>query len=265
MGKFEDINSVQVNDIDLYYRDYGQGKPLILLHGWFGSNEFWHPYLDAFAKDYRVIVPDLRGHGRSLNLNNNDFSERQITQDIQALLDQLGIENFSGIGFSQGGMTLLRMAIQQPARVEAMILMGTAYDLTKENLANEDETPLDNIDPKFLTLMRKWHKGGDDQITTLVNLFNRRVGADDMNFSLSNLASITAKTLIILGDRDEGVPVSMALEMYRTIPKSFLWVVPNAFHILFFEIYTDIFGGTTTSGDVFPNLALEFLRGDWTT
>lgn len=265
MGGFEDVNSVQVNDIDLYYQDYGQGKPLVLLHGWFGSNEFWHPYVDAFAKEYRVIVPDLRGHGRSLNPNNNDFSARRITQDIQALLDQLGIESFSGIGFSQGGMTLLRLATQQPAQVKAMILMGTSYNLSKENLVNEDETPSDNLDPKFLALMRKWHKGGDDQITTLVNMMYKQDLDDDLTFTLSELSSITAKTLIILGDRDEGTPVSTALKMYHAIPQSFLWVVPNAFHILFFEIYTDIFGGTTTSGDVFPKLALEFLRGDWTT
>ena len=83
---------VHVNDIALFYQDYGSGSPLVLLHGWFGSNAFWDPYINALTQEYRVIVPDFRGHGRSTNPNDYAFSERDFAHDIFALLDHLGIE-----------------------------------------------------------------------------------------------------------------------------------------------------------------------------
>jgi hypothetical protein len=80
-----------------------------------------------------------------------------------------------------------------------------------------------------------------------------------MDFTPSSLSEITAETLIIHGDRDEFYPASVALEMYHAIPRSFLWVVPHAGHVLFFKV----FGGRAPGGDIFPRVALDFLRGDW--
>jgi len=82
---------------------------------------------------------------------------------------------------------------------------------------------------------------------------------DDMDFALSSLSEITARALIVRGDRDEFFPASIALQMYHAIPRSFLWIVPNASHVLFFKV----FGGTAPGDDVFPNVALDFLRGAW--
>jgi pimeloyl-ACP methyl ester carboxylesterase len=104
-------------------------------------------------------------------------------------------------------------------------------------------------------LMQKWHKKDDEQIRFLVKLF----GQVEMKLSPDSLAGIMAHTLIIHGDRDEFFPVSIALEMHQAIPQSYLWVVPNASHVFFF----DVFGGKAPGGDLFPKLALEFLRGDW--
>jgi pimeloyl-ACP methyl ester carboxylesterase len=123
---------VHVNDIDLFYQDYGSGSPLVLLHGWFGSNAFWDPYINALTQEYRVIVPDFRGHGRSTNPNDYAFSERDFAHDIFALLDHLGIERFKGVGFSSGGMTFLHMATEQSKRIEAMILIGTVHYFPSE-------------------------------------------------------------------------------------------------------------------------------------
>lgn len=246
---------VHVNDIDLFYQDYGSGSPLVLLHGWFGSNAFWDPYINALTQEYRVIVPDFRGHGRSTNPNDYAFSERDFAHDIFALLDHLGIERFKGVGFSSGGMTFLHMATEQSKRIEAMILIGTVHDFPWESTDIASEMTMENLEPEFLALLQKWHKQGDEQIRFLVNLFDQ----GEMKLSPDSLAGITAHTLIIHGDRDEFFPVSIALEMYQAIPQSYLWVVPNASHGFFF----DVFGGKAPGGDLFPKLALEFLRGDW--
>src|SRR5688572_26241379 len=109
-------NVISVNGIQMYYEVYGEGAPLVLLHGFTQSSQLWQPFIADFAKHYQLIVPDLRGHGRSTNPT-NQFTHRQSALDIFALLDQLEINEFKAMGISVGGMTLLHMATQQPARV----------------------------------------------------------------------------------------------------------------------------------------------------
>lgn len=251
--------TVRINGADLYYKVYGQGSPLVLLHGFFGTNEFWDPYINEFAKEYRLIVPDLRGHGRSTNPG-NEFTHRQVSLDIYALLDHLEIDQFRGIGFSSGGMTLIHMATQQPTRVEAMILIGATIYYPEEARAIHREMTMENMELQFLDILRKWHKRGDNQIRSLVNLFySFKDSHDDMNFTPAHLSTIKARTLIVHGDRDEFFPVSIPLEMYRSIPRSFLWIVPNAGHVLFFEA----FSGSAPGGELFTKVALDFLQGEW--
>jgi len=95
-----------VNGIQMYYEIYGEGPPLLLLHGYIGSSQQWRPFISDLARHFRVIVPDLRGHGRSLDPANG-FTLRQATEDILALLQQLGIERCKAIGCSAGGCILL--------------------------------------------------------------------------------------------------------------------------------------------------------------
>jgi pimeloyl-ACP methyl ester carboxylesterase len=112
-----------VNGIEMYYGLHGDGPPLVLLHGFTGSNHHWQPFIADFAQEHTLILVDLRGHGRSTNPS-NQFTHRQAALDVFALLDQLGIDTFKAVGASSGGMTLIHMATQQPARVEAMVLIG---------------------------------------------------------------------------------------------------------------------------------------------
>ena len=115
--------TVSVNGIDLYYEEFGQGEPFVLLHGFSGSGGGWKQNIEALSAKYRLIVPDMRGHGRSTNPS-GEFTHRQYAKDVYALLDKLGIKQFKGMGASSGGMTLLHMATQQPERAEAIILVG---------------------------------------------------------------------------------------------------------------------------------------------
>jgi pimeloyl-ACP methyl ester carboxylesterase len=126
---------------------------LVLLHGWFGSNAFWDPYINALTQEYRVIVPDFRGHGRSTNPNDYAFSERDFAHDIFALLDHLGIERFKGVGFSSGGMTFLHMATEQSKRIEAMILIGTVHYFPSERNDIASEMTMENLEPEFLSFI----------------------------------------------------------------------------------------------------------------
>src|SRR6266571_3919472 len=115
--------TVTLHDMQMYYVDAGEGEPLLLLHGYTGASTDWTFCFDELASQYRLIIPDLRGHGRSTNPS-DAYTQRQAARDVQALLDHLGIGSFQGIGASGGGNILLHLATQQPERVEAMVLLS---------------------------------------------------------------------------------------------------------------------------------------------
>src|SRR5436190_23794623 len=93
---------VDINGMQMYYVMVGQGEPLLLLHGFRGSSQDWEPFLHDLAGEYQLIIPDLRGHGRSTNPS-LEFTHRQAARDVWALLDHLHIERFMAIGISGGG------------------------------------------------------------------------------------------------------------------------------------------------------------------
>src|SRR5713226_7411724 len=112
-----------VNDIEMYYEIRGEGEPLVLLHGGGGAGVNWQLIFKEPPDGYRLIIPDLRGHGRSTNPS-EEFTFRQCALDVFALLDHLGIHRFNAIGLSLGAKTLLHVATQQPDRVVAMVLVS---------------------------------------------------------------------------------------------------------------------------------------------
>ncbi len=245
--------TVSVNGMEMYYEIHGQGEPLVLLHGFFNSGAQWRQLPEILAAEYQVIVPDLRGHGRSTNPS-NELTHKQAASDVFALLDHLSVDEFQAMGISSGGMTLLHMATSQPERVDAMILIGaTSY------FPAEDRAIKRAIDPETQPLsanMRRRHVHGDDQIRALWRQFRDSAdNYDDMNFTPPYLSTITARTLIVHGDRDQYFPVNIPVDEYEAIPHSYLWIVPNGPHIPIFET------GATT--DYFTATALAFLRGEW--
>jgi pimeloyl-ACP methyl ester carboxylesterase len=105
-----------------------------------------------------------------------------------------------------------------------------------------------------LQRLREIHARGDEQIRQLQQSFSAAAdNYDDMNFTSPLLSTIKAETLIIHGDRDELFPIEMAVEIYRSIPRSYLWIIPNGKHIPIFE--------PLAAG--FPNIVLDFFEGKW--
>ncbi len=245
--------TVSVNGMEMFYDIQGQGDPLVLLHGFSGNGATWTPVLDELAKEYRLIVPDLRGHGRSTNPS-NEFTHKQSALDVFALLNHLEIDEFQAMGISTGGMTLLHMATMHPSRVEAMVLIGAASYSPEENRAIMRSLDPDGQPEEEWARMRQLHAYGDDQIRALWRQF-RDLGDnyDDMNFTAPYLSTITARTLVVHGDRDEYFPVSIPVAEYDAIPNSYLWIVPNGDHVPIFGAMTEHFTAT----------ALAFLGGEW--
>ena len=246
------VESVSLNGIEIYYETEGVGEPLLLLHGGTGCQENWtHAGRDEFVRKYTLIKPDARGHGRSTNPGKT-ITHRQCALDMLALLDHLGVRRCRAIGLSMGGNILLHMATQQPDRIEAMVLVSATMYFPEQARAIMAQVPqAGEQPPQEWEIMRKRHKHGDEQIVALWD-WTRGMSAshDDMNFTPQSLSRITAPTLIVYGDRDPLYPVEMAVEMYRAISRSALWVVPNGGH-------GPVFSDTAAQ---FAQTALAFFR-----
>ena len=251
--------TVSVNGIEMHVETHGNGEPLVLLHGFLGSGSTWATILgdlDRLGRDYRLIIPDMRGHGGSTNPA-GEFTMRQSALDVFALLDELGIERFKAIGMSGGGMTLLHMATRQPDRVERLVLVSaTTHFPAQARLIMTGMTEDTRPDDEW-AMMRRLHRRGDDQIRALWRMGRALADSyDDMSFTAPSLARISAPTLIMHGDRDPFFPVRIAMEMYQAIPNAWLWVVPNGGHLsIVAEHLTEAFVETASA----------FLRGDWET
>ncbi len=245
--------TTSINGMDMYHEIRGAGEPLLLLHGGAGAGVNWSLLFKITPEGYRLIVPDLRGHGSSTNPS-GAFTFRQSALDMFALLDHLSVERFKAIGLSLGAKTLLHMATQQPARVEAMVLVSaTPYFPAQARAIMREVSPEKRMDAEW-EQMRQWHKHGDEQIRALWKMANSfKDSYDDMNFTPPYLSTITARTLIVHGDRDPLYPINMAIELYSAIPRSYLWVIPNGGH-------GPIFG---KMADQFVETSLAFLSGEW--
>ena len=241
-----------VNDLRMYYEIHGEGDPLLLLHAYNASGIFWKPFIPAFSERYRLIIPDIRGHGRTDNPAAG-FSHRQVARDTYALLDHLEIGPFRAIGVSTGGNALVHMALQQPARPQAMVLVGSTYRYPESARAVMRQRTEDTLTPEIVEKLRHYHKLGDDQIRALHLIFHSiKDCRDDMNLTPGHLAAVRASTLIVHGDRDTFFPLSIGVDMYRAIPDAYLWTIPNGDHIPIVK-----------HAEAFTHTALEFLRGGW--
>ena len=245
--------TITINEMQMYYVIHGQGEPLVLLHGYIGSSSDWETFLPDLVPEYRLIIPDLRGHGRSTNPS-TAFTFRQAALDVFALLDSLGIDQFKAIGMSGGGNTLLHMATQQPGRVAAMALASAASYYPEQARTIMRSSTVDKLTDDEWHVHRQRHQYGDEQIRALLR-HGQGFGDEyhDMNFIPPYLATILARTLIVCGDRDPLVPVHIAVEMYTAIPHSYLCIVPNGGHVpIFYNLR-----------EPFIRTVVPFLHGDW--
>jgi pimeloyl-ACP methyl ester carboxylesterase len=219
-------------DCDLYFEDRGAGDPLLLLHGGMGIGDDWRHIFPADPDGCRVIVPDLRGHGRSTN--GSAFTFRRCAEDVIALLDHLGVARAKAIGLSMGAKTLLHVATMETGRVDAMVLVSaTPYFPPPMRAVASQFTPeaFNRLPEGERDALRRRHVFGDAQILRLYEMTREfATSHDDMAFTPPKLATISARTLIVHGDRDPLYPVELALELFRGIPSSALWVVPDGGH-----------------------------------
>lgn len=236
--------STSINHVDMYFEDRGSGEPLLLLHGGMGIGSDWRYVFPSDPDGFRVIVPDLRGHGRSTNPDAG-WTVRQCARDVLALIDSLGLARVTAIGMSLGAKTLLHVATMRPDALSAMVIVsGTPRFEAPLRQAAAAYTPdsYERLPDSEKAALRARHVHGDAQILALYDMTRSfATSVDDMAFTAADLATITAKTLVVHGDRDPFYPVELAVELYRGIPRSALWVVPNGGHGPIFGLLASTF------------------------
>jgi pimeloyl-ACP methyl ester carboxylesterase len=244
---------IEVNGIELHWEEAGEGEPLLWLHGAMGCGADWQYIFNECPPGYRLIAPDLRGHGSSTNPSGS-FTFRQCADDMRALLAHLHLPSVKAIGVSGGGLVLLHMATAVPGSIGSMVVVSAPPYFPERCRTIQRQVSESTIGAAEMERMRQRHRHGEAQIRRLFEMVHGFADSvDDVNFTPPYLATITAETLIVFGDRDPLYDVTLGLELYRSIPRSYLWVVPNGGH-------GPVFGDAAAE---FAAIALPFLRGAW--
>jgi pimeloyl-ACP methyl ester carboxylesterase len=240
-----DGNFIQVNDLSIYYEEAGSGEALVLLHGSMGNGAVWQPYLPVFSPYGRVIVPDLRDHGRTTFTPDFDLDQTaaQNAADVIALLDGLEIERAVLCGWSRGGGIALRTAFHYPERMRGLIVGGVTLEVTDATRATLYAMGLDGPGkpnwargqkaiPDIIARWQQTHVQTPDHYIRLLERNSHGMFKSNVMPSQRELATIATPTLIVWGDRDQFLPVEQAITLYRWLPNAQLAIIPNADHLV---------------------------------
>ena len=236
--------------MDLYCETWGEGEPLLLLHGMGGAGGDWvHAGRAELATRHRLIIPDLRGHGRSAE---RFEGHRQNAEDVAALLQRLGVARCRAVGMSMGGNTLLHLAARAPERLAAMVVVSAVPYFPEQARAIMRQVSVEAQPASEWATMRARHGGGDAQIRAIWDAMRALADSvDDMAFTAAQLGALHTPTLVIHGDRDPLYPVELGVELYRALPRAQMCVVPGGGHGPIFAAQAPAFVRTT----------LDFLAG----
>ncbi|MEJ1239246.1 alpha/beta hydrolase [Chryseolinea sp. T2] len=246
-GKFANINGAKI-----YYEEHGQGEPLILLHGFGRTASDWQAFIPEFSKHYRVIVWDMRGHGRSTNPDTSVvFRHAVAAKDLLGLIDNLKLGKVKAIGHSSGGILLLYAASMQPERFEAIVPMSAQTYFSAEAREFIEKNAKPEAYFQFNDGEKLHGKVKGMFIARQFYYFHQLQG--DPAITPDQLGLIKARTLVIHGDNDF-IPVSQAWEIFQNVPKANLYIVPNGWHMPHL--------GPLNGAD-FTRRSLEFFKGEW--
>jgi pimeloyl-ACP methyl ester carboxylesterase len=222
---------VDAGGLHTYYEVSGEGEPLLLLHGGFCSVETFDGLTPLLAAAYRVYLPERRGHGRTPDVDGSITFEN-MGQDTIAFIEAVGIDSAHVVGWSDGAVVGLHVALQRPDLVRKLVLIGTAVNL--DGLAAGAREMLESgLSPEILPpfLKELYANVSPDGPEHFDVVFDKLTSTwkTEPSFELSELQRLPMPTLVMLGD-DDMVTVEHAAAVQRAIPDAQLAVVPAASH-----------------------------------
>ena len=262
--------TADVNGARLYYEVAGEGGPLVLVHAGISDSRMWDAQVDAFSRHYRAIRYDLRGFGRSPMVP-GPFSHHA---DLRALLDALGVDRAAFVGCSMGGGAVIDFALENPERVEALVLVGAAVggfefdeglpEEWEELVAADEAGDLGRVSELEVRMWVDGPRRGPDVVDPAVrdlvremNLIALKNEATQLGEELkperpaaSRLSRIQAPTLVLVGDEDRARTLAAADLLEAEIPSVRKTVMAGTAHLPNME----------RPGE-FNRLVLDFLEG----
>jgi pimeloyl-ACP methyl ester carboxylesterase len=241
---FHGGNRADVNGVSLYYETYGQGPPVLLVHGAAAFLETMHPFITALASTHTVIAVDSRAQGRSTD-SSAPVSYAQMGDDMIKLLDKLGIAQIDVIGWSDGGIVGLDLAMKHPSRVRRLMAISANFDANgvapnalgpqaQAEITAEIKPFYDAIAPDpshFPVMVRK--------IMVMVKT--------EPHYTIAELGRIKAKTLIVAGENDL-ILRQHTDALAHAIPGAKEIIVPGATHL-----------GPLEAPETYTKIAQDFL------
>lgn len=213
-------NYLKTRGVKLYYEIYGKGEPLLFIHGNGGSMNAFYQNIPFFSKKYKVIAVDSRAHGKSTDTGDS-LSFEMMADDFNALLDSLHLDSCYVIGWSDGGINGLLLAIRHPDKVKKLATTGA------------------NLVPDTTGLIPFVYHGMVDESS---GLHKKKLTPEQKNhlkildldvyqphITAQQLQTIKCPVLVIGGDHDV-IPVRHTVFIAENINKSYLWIIPNSGH-----------------------------------
>ena len=205
---------------NMYYEIYGTGAPLLIIHGNGGSINNFSKQIPYFSKEYKVILADSRSQGKSIDTGDS-LDYNLMADDMNALLNHLKLDSCFVIGWSDGGINGLLLAIRHPEKVKKLAVTGA--NLWPDTTAVEPSLFhwLANLVDSLKGVQKTPEVKNQYK---LIEMMTR-----EPNITLKQLHTIKCPTLVIGGDHDALLP-RHTLIIAENIPKSYLWILPNSGH-----------------------------------
>ncbi|MCQ6960145.1 alpha/beta fold hydrolase [Mucilaginibacter aquariorum] len=235
VGKYAKLRGIK-----MYYEVYGKGEPLLIIHGNTGSIKNFVYQIPYFAKNYQVILADSRAQGKTID-HADSLSYEMISDDLNALLEHLKIKNANVIGWSDGGIEGLLLAMNHPDKVKKLAVTGA--NLWPDSTA---------VDPFVYKMMMDINIKGVDSLKRMKNptpemknqLKLMHLLSYEPHIKLEALKKITCPTLVIGGDHDV-IVTKHTVAIAEAITNSYLWILPNSGHgtpVVYKDMFNQVVG-----------------------
>jgi len=225
-------NYVDAGSVRTYYEKTGSGDPLVLFHGGFCTAETFDGITPHLAQDYTVFVPERRGHGHTADVA-GPITYKNMAVDMIAFLDAISVSHAHLVGFSDGAMVALLVALERPDLVNRLVLIGQpinhdgAPDFVRAMIPNFSQ---EMLPPHFKEQYAAASPDGPEHFDVVFEKVRAEL-IREPNMKFEDVAGLAAPTLVLLGDHDMITP-EHAMALVRSIPVAQLGIVPGAEHSL---------------------------------
>lgn len=227
---------IPIDDVKLYYEVYGEGQPLILLHGNGSSIGSFSNQIPALSSKYKVYAIDSRAQGRSSD-STKELSYKLMADDIASFIKTLSLSNVNIVGWSDGGNIGIELAFAYPELVNKVVTIGANYN--HENfLAEVDRFEMEKDDP-LIVKTADWVRLNHNSLERLSSnpaklpIIRKKLAKlmeKYPNFTVDSLKKIQTPFLVIASDHDI-ITIDHSVSLYKHLPNAYLFIVPNASHL----------------------------------